>query len=268
MVLQGSGRITLKDVAGEFGGSTPHNLSEYYAAATGVPGTGPIRLSNFYGKSNNPLPPTWISGADVGYYYTGRYQAQVTATSDSAVTYSVISKSPELQVYSLSASGVLDFFLNKIPPAVLQAVIRATDQEDQSVDKTFYFYLGTRAYYNEAYKIYTGDTFSGTSNQIPFVYLGTFPAGSFVYIDLRTFITQSQYDSLTFNISSPKVLINNLIYTGNGIIQGTLTSTVLNGWGFGVAREEISSRFDNASNDYAVQPYDGYQTAYFRFDTY
>ena len=30
MGLQSSGAISINDVAGEFGGSTPHSLSEYY----------------------------------------------------------------------------------------------------------------------------------------------------------------------------------------------------------------------------------------------
>lgn len=51
MALQSSGQISLANVATEFGGSTPHSLSEYYSAAAGVPSSGTISLSNFYGKS-------------------------------------------------------------------------------------------------------------------------------------------------------------------------------------------------------------------------
>jgi len=51
MALQTSGPISLNNVAGEFGGSTPHSLSEYYGVASGVPSSGTISLSNFYGKS-------------------------------------------------------------------------------------------------------------------------------------------------------------------------------------------------------------------------
>ena len=52
MALQNSGAISLSDIATEFGGSTPHSLSEYYAAASGVPASGEIALDDFYGKSN------------------------------------------------------------------------------------------------------------------------------------------------------------------------------------------------------------------------
>ena len=53
MVLQSSGQISVLDVATEFGGSAPHSLSEYYAATAGIPSSGTISLSDFYGKSSS-----------------------------------------------------------------------------------------------------------------------------------------------------------------------------------------------------------------------
>ena len=52
MALQSSGVISIGDIASEFGGSAPHALSEYYGAATGVPASGTIALSDFYGTSS------------------------------------------------------------------------------------------------------------------------------------------------------------------------------------------------------------------------
>lgn len=52
MALQSSGSISLSNVAGEFGGTTPHSLSEYYGSDTGVPASGQIKLSQFYGTSS------------------------------------------------------------------------------------------------------------------------------------------------------------------------------------------------------------------------
>ena len=52
MALQSSGAISLANIASEFGGSTPHSLSEYYGVASGVPGSGTISFSNFYGTSS------------------------------------------------------------------------------------------------------------------------------------------------------------------------------------------------------------------------
>lgn len=51
MALQTSGEISLADIAAEFGGSTPHSLSEYYGVDT-VPASGTISFSDFYGTSN------------------------------------------------------------------------------------------------------------------------------------------------------------------------------------------------------------------------
>ena len=58
MVLQTSGTITLNDIQTEFGGSNPIEISEYYrggglvpdtAANSGIPTSGAITLSDFYG---------------------------------------------------------------------------------------------------------------------------------------------------------------------------------------------------------------------------
>lgn len=51
MALPSSGTISLNDVATEFGGAVPHAISEYYGADTGVPASGTISLSDFYGTS-------------------------------------------------------------------------------------------------------------------------------------------------------------------------------------------------------------------------
>tara|TARA_R100000329_G_scaffold86009_1_gene72631 strand:+ start:805 stop:1683 length:879 start_codon:yes stop_codon:yes gene_type:complete len=56
MALQSSGAITLAQIADEFGGSTPHSLSEYYRGGsfvtsnnTSVPTSGAIDFADFYG---------------------------------------------------------------------------------------------------------------------------------------------------------------------------------------------------------------------------
>lgn len=51
MALQTSGAISLNDIANEFGGSTPHSISEYYGAASGIPASGAIDFADFYGAS-------------------------------------------------------------------------------------------------------------------------------------------------------------------------------------------------------------------------
>ena len=59
MAIQSSGEISNQDLADEFGGSTPHALSEYYRNGglvpgnnTNVPESGTIALDDFYGAVN------------------------------------------------------------------------------------------------------------------------------------------------------------------------------------------------------------------------
>ena len=50
--LPSSGPLSMSDIQGEFDGSNPISLSEYYGAAPGVPSSGTISISDFYGKSS------------------------------------------------------------------------------------------------------------------------------------------------------------------------------------------------------------------------
>ena len=59
--LQSSGAITLAQVQSEFGGSNPISMSEYYrggsyvpshGGTTGIPSSGQISMSQFYGKQD------------------------------------------------------------------------------------------------------------------------------------------------------------------------------------------------------------------------
>ena len=52
MALTGSGQISIGDIAGEFGGSAPHALSEYYDKGN-APASGEIQVAaDFYGTAN------------------------------------------------------------------------------------------------------------------------------------------------------------------------------------------------------------------------
>lgn len=86
MALQSSGAISLSQIAGEFGGSIPHSLSEYYGAASGVPSSGPISFSDFYGKSNTITLTYELIGAGGGG--GGGWTSTRSATSGEASTLS------------------------------------------------------------------------------------------------------------------------------------------------------------------------------------
>jgi hypothetical protein len=51
MALQTSGQISLSNIATEFEDSAPHSMSEFYDAASGIPASGQISISDFYGAS-------------------------------------------------------------------------------------------------------------------------------------------------------------------------------------------------------------------------
>jgi hypothetical protein len=51
MALQGSGAISLGDIATEFGGTVPHAMDEYYGVAAGIPTSGALSLDDFYGAT-------------------------------------------------------------------------------------------------------------------------------------------------------------------------------------------------------------------------
>lgn len=75
MVLQSSGPISLEDIRNEFGGTAPDSITEYYRngsfvpdtpANSGIPTSGQISLSDFYGGSAAPATSTYLVSLDLG----------------------------------------------------------------------------------------------------------------------------------------------------------------------------------------------------------
>ncbi len=79
MALPASGILTIEDIANEFGGVVPHDLSEYYGADTSVPTTGELAISDFYGTSSTNAVES-MSGSD--WTFTGDLSS-ATQTSTS-----------------------------------------------------------------------------------------------------------------------------------------------------------------------------------------
>lgn len=78
MALQTSGQITLQDIATEFGGTAPHGLTEYYAAAAGIPASGQISIQDFYGASANTGLITVTEGLN-SYTTSGKFPSNYQA---------------------------------------------------------------------------------------------------------------------------------------------------------------------------------------------
>lgn len=66
MPIQTSGPIDATDISAEFGGTAPHSLSEYYGAASGIPSSGTINYSDFYGKASTLIPTITYLGGNSG----------------------------------------------------------------------------------------------------------------------------------------------------------------------------------------------------------
>ena len=99
MTLQTSGPITLAQIAAEFGGSPPHSLAEYYSGGiyvgsniVGIPSSGVIKFSDFYGKSNifafeihGNYGNADIYAIAIAYGWNGVSKVQCTIGSDGVV---------------------------------------------------------------------------------------------------------------------------------------------------------------------------------------
>ena len=101
MVLPSSGSLSVSQIRGEFGGSAPDSLSEYYGAAGGVPSSGAISISNFYGKSAFSA-----SGGD-SVYTSGSYRIHVF-TNSGTFTCVNTSKTMDILVVAGGGAGGLD----------------------------------------------------------------------------------------------------------------------------------------------------------------
>lgn len=85
MALPSSGSLGLAEIQNEFGGTVPISLSEYYGAASGIPTSGAISISHFYGKSANSaldsavITVGYAGGVDYGTYgYIAGYSGTIS----------------------------------------------------------------------------------------------------------------------------------------------------------------------------------------------
>jgi hypothetical protein len=93
MTIKSSGSsLAISEIAAEFGGSTPHSLSEYYrggslvpsaSSTSGIASSGAITMSSFYGTSNRIAITLTISGDTSNYnIYNNRGGTYVAGLSD------------------------------------------------------------------------------------------------------------------------------------------------------------------------------------------
>ena len=93
MTIQTSGQIAISDIVTEFGGTAPHALTEYYrngglvpGGATGVPTSGVIKITDFYGAANSgPLSYNGSSSAVSGNHSVGGSKRTLTVAGNRVV---------------------------------------------------------------------------------------------------------------------------------------------------------------------------------------
>ena len=103
MAIKDSGSsLAISEIVTEFGGSTPHSLSEYYAGGSNVPSgttgesgsiptSGTISMSQFYGSSNRIAIALTISGTTQNYnIYANRGGTYSAGSSDVTLTVQAI----------------------------------------------------------------------------------------------------------------------------------------------------------------------------------
>jgi hypothetical protein len=112
MTLQASGPISLADIAAEFGGSTPHSLSEYRASTLVprgvlndgnvlIPKTGAVSLSDYYGA---PYYPSFDHSSSTSpASFANQDNARVDNASSASATVSTNSEVDTLRLYESSA---------------------------------------------------------------------------------------------------------------------------------------------------------------------
>lgn len=97
MTLQASGPISFGQIQTEFGGANPISMTEYYGRSFGIPASGLISASHFYGKSAViPFPDTGgAPSVNYDFYLNGPYQSLM----------------PLRVVYSRSGTGPVSYSL-------------------------------------------------------------------------------------------------------------------------------------------------------------
>lgn len=105
MTIVSSGTISINSLVGEYGGSVPHSMNEYYRGGSlvanhsnnsGVPTSGQIQLDDFYGANNtSPAPTTYTYAMTSAQYGTSGVRGFSTPGS-----YGSLSNNPQSTAFA------------------------------------------------------------------------------------------------------------------------------------------------------------------------
>lgn len=196
MALQSSGQITLDQIATEFSDAAePHALSEFYSAATGIPASGEIKISDFYGASAGTttvtqlgtLSPTsssswrtqnfsisnhqgetgrfvfrYQNGAS-GTHYIGDFQLDYIAETISGGTPNVIGNF-ESGVDSFETSTISNATYTNVTSWISVATSTSSQRWNRDSGGTPSSNTGLTTAYNGSFYVYAETSQSGSSN--------------------------------------------------------------------------------------------------------
>ena len=103
MTLPASGTIKASQIQTEFGGSNPISMSEYYGLDSGIPSTGPIKFSNFYGKVINA---TRTINATTNFNARTDFQNNATIVGGKATSAAVYANNQPVKYY-ITVNGTI-----------------------------------------------------------------------------------------------------------------------------------------------------------------
>jgi hypothetical protein len=103
MTLQASGSISSSQIQTEFGGSNPISMSQYYGLDSGIPTSGPIKFSNFYGKILNA---TRTIGSTQNFNARSDFEINATIVGGKKTSSSVYSNNQAVK-YTINVNGTI-----------------------------------------------------------------------------------------------------------------------------------------------------------------
>ena len=211
MVLPTTGPLSFTAIVGEFGGVVPHSLSEYYNKATGIPVSGTISFSDFRGKSNNPLSPTWTTGTTLASQPINQsFSRNLLATSDSPIISYAITSSPGFGTLSgLLTDKSVNLTGIRSTIGTVSWTITATDTENQSTPRTFSMTFTS-----------TAPTWNTGTN------LGTYNTGSYYTFGLSASSDSSVYYTMVSTGTGYGYISGGTNLTTYGVGAGTYYETV------------------------------------------
>jgi len=166
MPTPSSGPISLLDVQNEFGGSNPIGIDEYYGRAAGIPSSGTISLSNFYGKSSSPFTSYVFGYRNSMSFYTttDTYTGNVITpgSSQSPKTFRIYLVSPGFFVGAgAGGSTILRYYQN----GSLNTTFTANSSNNNYYDVNYTFSFGSSSMQFEStiYDPYTYDDVYGSA---------------------------------------------------------------------------------------------------------